>query len=96
MWLQDLEKALARLKEECDYNFICVEKITPSADGGIVFKTTYHTYIKWFPNGEIEERKEEEWRTPPQITPTGQAHATLGGQMVRKMIEAYEGRMNNG
>lgn len=62
MWLQDLEKALARLKEECDYNFICVEKITPSADGGIVFKTTYHTYIKWFPNGEIVERKEGDWR----------------------------------
>ena len=40
MWLQNSEKALARLKEECDYNFICVESITPAADGGIVFKTT--------------------------------------------------------
>ena len=62
MWLQDLEKALARLKEERGYNFICVEKITPCADGGIVFKTTYHTYIKWFPNGEIIEREEGDWR----------------------------------
>jgi hypothetical protein len=64
MWLQDLEKALAKLKEQygINFNFICVEKITPSADGGIVFKTTYHTYIKWFPNGEIRERKEEDWR----------------------------------
>ena len=29
---------------------------------GITFKTTYHTYIKWFPNGEIKEQKEEDWR----------------------------------
>lgn len=63
MWLQDLEKALAKMREEmCDFNFVNVEKITPAADGGIVFKTTYHTYIKWFPNGEIVERKEEDWR----------------------------------
>ena len=62
MWLQDLEKALARLKEKFDYNFICVEKITPCADGGIVFKTTHHTYIKWFPNDEIIERNEGDWR----------------------------------
>lgn len=62
MWLQDLEKALARLKEECDYNFICVKSITPAADGGIVFKTTYHTYIKWFPDNTIRERKEGDWR----------------------------------
>ena len=63
MWLQDLEKALAAMREEmCDFNFISVEKITPAADGGIVFKTTYHTYIKWFPNGEIVERKEGDWR----------------------------------
>lgn len=62
MWLCDLEKALARLKEENKYNFICVENITPCADGGITFKTTSHTYIKWFPNGEIRERNEGDWR----------------------------------
>jgi hypothetical protein len=64
MWLQDLEKALARLKEEygINLNFICVENIRPAADGGIVFKTTYHTYIKWFPNGEVRERNEGDWR----------------------------------
>ena len=63
MWLNDLEKALVKMREEmCDFNFVCVEKVTPSADGGIVFKTTHHTYIKWFPNGEIRERNEEDWR----------------------------------
>ena len=64
MWLQDLEKALAKLKEQYGFNFntICIENVKPSADGGIVFKTTYHTYIKWFPNGEIRERNEGEWR----------------------------------
>ena len=63
MWLGDLEKALAKMREEmCDFNFIYVEKITPSADGGIVFKTTYHTYIKVYRNGLIEEEQEGEWR----------------------------------
>lgn len=62
MWLQDLEKALAKLKEQYDYNFICVEKITPSVDGGIVFKTTNHTYIKWFSDGTVIEREEGAWR----------------------------------
>ena len=59
MWLQDLEKALAYLREKCDFNFICVESIKPSADGGIVFKTTYFTYIKVYRNGVIEEYNEE-------------------------------------
>ena len=41
MWLTDLEKAIAKLREErVDFNFICVDKITPAWDGGIVFKTT--------------------------------------------------------
>lgn len=58
MWLQDLENALAAMREKYDFNMFCVEKITPAADGGIVFKTTYHTYIKWFPNGTVIEREE--------------------------------------
>lgn len=62
MWLQDLEKALAKMREQYDFNMFCIESITPAADGGIVFKTTYHTYIKWFPNGEIRERHEGDWR----------------------------------
>ena len=63
MWLQDLEKALAKMREEmCDFNFICVEKITPAWDSGIVFKTTYHTYIKVDRDGTIREIKEGDWR----------------------------------
>ena len=61
MWLSDVEKAIAKMREEmCDFNFICVESIKPSADGGIVFKTTYHTYIKVYRNGVIKEIKEGE------------------------------------
>ena len=63
MWLNDLEKAIVKMREEMpDFNFICIEKVTPSADGGIVFKTTYHTFIKVYRNGVIEEKKEGEWR----------------------------------
>lgn len=63
MWLQDLEKALAYLREKKDnFNEIVIEKITPAWDGGIVFKTTYHTYIKVDRNGTIREIKEGDWR----------------------------------
>lgn len=64
MWLQDLEKALAKVNEFLGVNrsYVLFESIAPCADGGIVFKTTSHTYIKWFPNGEIRERKEGDWR----------------------------------
>ena len=63
MWLSDLEKALAKMREEmCDFNFICIEKITPAWDGSIVFKTTHHTYIKVHRNGVIEEKQEGDWR----------------------------------
>lgn len=63
MWLQDLEKALAKLREERpDFKLLCVDSITPCWDGGIVFKTTYHTYIKVCRNGVITERKEKDWK----------------------------------
>ena len=64
MWMCDLEKAIAKVKEFLGANasYVLFESIKPCADGGIVFKTTHHTYIKWFPNGEIRERNEGEWR----------------------------------
>lgn len=64
MWLCDLEKAIAKVNEFLGVNrgYVLFESIKPSADGGIVFKTTHHTYIKWFPNGEVVERKEGDWR----------------------------------
>jgi hypothetical protein len=64
MWLCDLEKALGTVIAflGADACAVCVESVKPCADGGIVFKTTCHTYIKWFPNGETRERNEEDWR----------------------------------
>lgn len=63
MWLTDLQKALAYWKEKRDnFNETLIEKITPAADGGIVFKTTAHTYVKIYRNGVIEERQEGDWR----------------------------------
>lgn len=62
MWIYDLELAIVRVKEVMDCNNICFERITPCADGGIVFKTTHFTYIKWFPDGSAVEREEDEWR----------------------------------
>lgn len=60
MWLTDLEKAIAKLREErCDFNFFCIESVKPSADGAIVFKTTCFTYIKVYRNGVIEEYNEK-------------------------------------
>lgn len=64
MWLNDLTKATEAVIKHLgeDVKYVCVEKVFPCADGGIVFKTTHHTYIKWFPSGEIRERNEEDWR----------------------------------
>lgn len=62
MRLQDLEKALAKMKEEVhDFNLICVDRIIPCADGGIMFKTSNHIHIKWFPDGKIIERDFSKW-----------------------------------
>lgn len=64
MWMCDLEKAIVKVREFLGPRArgILFESIKPSYDGGIVFKTTSHTYIKWFPNGEIRERNEGDWR----------------------------------
>lgn len=60
MWLQDLKNAIIKLQEErSNFNFICLDSVKPSADGGIVFKTTCFTYIKVYRNGVIEEYDEE-------------------------------------
>ena len=64
MWMCDLEKAITKVNEFLGENrcYVLFESIKPSADGGIVFKTTHRSYIKWFSNGEVEERGEEDWR----------------------------------
>jgi hypothetical protein len=60
MWLGDLEKAIADVKKTHPHTL--VEIVCGCADGGVSFKTTYHTYIKWFPDGRVVERDEEAWR----------------------------------
>lgn len=60
MWLQDLEKAIAKMREERpDFNFICLENVRGRADGAVIFKTTYFTYIVVPRNGEIIEYRED-------------------------------------
>ena len=59
MWLTDVSKCLAIMKEQmCDFNFICVKSILP-AHNGIVVHTTYHTAIWVQTDGTIEEREEQ-------------------------------------
>ena len=60
MWLGDLEKAIVDVKKTHPHTL--VESVSGNADGGVVFKTTYHTYIKWYPDGRVTERDKEAWR----------------------------------
>lgn len=60
MFIGDLNKALEAVRKQ--FPHIYLENVRGSADGGVVFKTTYFTYIKWFKDGHIEEHKEDEWR----------------------------------
>ena len=97
MWLNDLTKATEAVIKHLgeDVKYVCVEKVSPCADGGIAFALSDGGYVKWFSNGETVRRGKEDWRMPSQPTPRVQSHGSVGGMMVRKMIEVYEGRMNN-
>lgn len=59
MWLTDLQLALDTMKKEMpDFNSVCVSKVQ-HAPGCIVFKTTYHTTIKFhLKDKRLEEIKE--------------------------------------
>ncbi len=94
MWLNDLARATEAVIKHLgeDVKYVCVEKVSPCADGGIAFALSDGGYVKWFSNGETVRRGKDDWRMP---TPRVQSHGSVGGMMVRKMIEAYEGRMNN-
>ena len=61
MWIADLFKAVKAVKEAKGEDLV-FQDAKPCWDGGIVFHTTHHTYIKWYPNGKITERGEDEWR----------------------------------
>jgi hypothetical protein len=59
MWLTDLEKAIADIKDKiCD---CCITKITPNWDGGINFHMSNFTTIMW-KNGIVQIYKDGEWR----------------------------------
>ena len=97
MWMCDLENAIGKVIVflGAEASAVCVKKISPCADGGIAFALSDGGYIKWCPDGEIVRREKEDCRTPSRPTPRLPSNGYVGGQMVRKMIEAYEGRMNN-
>lgn len=61
MWMGDLLVATASVREYKGKNF-CVKSAMPAVDG-IVFETTYSTYIKWYrADGHIEEHDKDAWR----------------------------------
>lgn len=66
MWLNDLteatEAAIKHLGEDVDY--VCIEEVSPCADGGIVFALSDGSYVKWFSNGETVRRGKDDWRMP--------------------------------
>ena len=60
MWFSDLNKAVRLLKDK--YQFCCINKITPRADGGINFYLSNCYLVVWHKDGTITEHKEGEWR----------------------------------
>lgn len=98
MWLCDLENAIGKVIAFLGANAcaVCVESIKSCADGGIAFALSDGGYIRWLPDGEIVRREKKEQHTPPCPAPRLPSNGYVGGQMVRRMIAYYEGRMNNG
>lgn len=96
MWLIDLEKALSKVIDFLgeEIRMVCVEKVSPCADGGIAFALSDGGYIKWFPNDEVVRRGKDDWRMPSRPTPRVQNTIGVGGQMVRAMIAQYEKEMS--
>lgn len=61
MWLCELAEVVQKVRE-VKGNDVVLKKVTPAYDG-IVFETTYFTYIKWYRiDGRIEEHEKDEWR----------------------------------
>ena len=63
MWIGDLAQAIQAVRqfkgEDVDF---CIKSAVPAVDG-IVFETTYFTYIKWYREDErVEEHSKDEWR----------------------------------
>lgn len=61
MWLCELVEVVQKVKEKKGGNVV-LKKVIPTYDG-IVFETTYFTYIKWYRvDGKIEEFSLEEMK----------------------------------
>ena len=62
MWIGDLAQAVQAVRRyKNDRNF-CIKSAVPAVDG-IVFETTYFTYIKfYYEDGRVEEHARDAWR----------------------------------
>ena len=62
MWISDLAQAIQAVRQyKNDRNF-CIKSAVPAVDG-IIFETTYFTYIKWYrEDGRVEEHARDAWR----------------------------------
>ena len=61
-WMSTLMKAATAVKKQKGEDFV-INTVSGCWDGGVVFETSYFTYIKWYPDGTITERGKDEWRT---------------------------------
>ena len=62
MWIGDLAQAIQAVRQfKNDRNF-CIKSAVPAVDG-IVFETTYFTFIKfYYEDGHVEEHARDAWR----------------------------------
>lgn len=64
MWLCDLEKAIGKVIDYlgADACMVCIDKVSPCADGGIAFYLSDRSRVKWFQDGAIVRKEEGSWR----------------------------------
>ena len=61
MWLYEVAEVIQKVLQEKGRDIV-LKSIKPAVDG-IVFETTYETFIKWFRvDGHIEEHHKGAWR----------------------------------
>lgn len=72
MWFDDLMIAIDKVYRWLgeDAKCVCIDKVTPCADGGVVFLLSDRSRVKWFNDGTVVRREEGSWRQPPEDTPT--------------------------
>lgn len=60
--LEDLAVAINAVNAVYGDYHGCYTKVTPCADGGIVFSATSGNSIKWYPDGRVKESSPDDWR----------------------------------